>query len=389
MSQSDHSFQKLVQQLISAARSREIVCIVGEVGTGKRQAAVSIHKAAGNIESRFVMVNCLGLLHEDFVVDMFGRVSPDGELVRKGGVALAEGGTLYLHEVTELDKQSQALLVRFLETSAYRPAGGQMSFRANTRVVVSSSGSLEALVEKGQFRSDLSHIITPLIVHMPRLNDRLEDIPILFRSILKEEANQFNRPISEQAIERLKQHSFNGNLVELRNIVSRIMNYKPEGEITETDIEQAIRGTAYFDLSHHEVRTDSLAKVSHTDPVSLALGMIPQEPRIADQSATNAAATGASNVPSEFEGINRPTKLSELDVDEDESEYDDIAFIDKAPASSSEVKRASGLLSLKEQEEKYFRDLLERFDGDKQQVADASDLNLRTLYRRLKALGID
>lgn len=388
MNNSSTQFQQLVSKIMQAALSDEPICLVGEVGSGKRQAANSVHKASMRQNGRFVLLNCVGLSQQDFAADLLGKMSPDGEMTRKGAASLADNGTLYIHEVSELSKESQAVLVRFLETETFRPVGTQMSFQANCRVVVSTSSSLETMVEMGSFRSDLYHLLTSIVIHLPRLNDRLADIPVLFRSVLQELGSRHDRVIKDDAFERLANHNFTGNLIELRNIASRVLSQNKDQIITRADIDRALRGTEYYDLSHDQDRVGALGGLGNDFAASIA-NLNKEQPALTAQ--TNTVSEGTSEV---FSNLNTVAKIKDMP-----SEQDDVLKQEGLSGTQSKTNQAAdtepvsseadGILNFKEQEAKYFQDLLERFNGDKQKVADAADLNLRTLYRRLNNLGVD
>lgn len=388
MNNSSAQFQQLVSKIMQAALSDEPICLVGEVGSGKRQAANSVHKASMRQNGRFVLLNCVGLSQQDFAADLLGKMSPDGEMTRKGAASLADNGTLYIHEVSELSKESQAVLVRFLETETFRPVGTQMSFQANCRVVVSTSSSLETMVEMGSFRSDLYHLLTSIVIHLPRLNDRLADIPVLFRSVLQELGSRHDRVINDNAFERLANHNFTGNLIELRNIASRVLSQNKDQIITRADIDRALRGTEYYDLSHDQDRVGALGSLGNDFAASIA-NLNKEQPALNAQ--TNTVSEGTSEV---FSNLNTVAKIKDMP-----SEQDDVLKQEGLSGTQSKTNHAAdtgpvsseadGILNFKEQEAKYFQDLLERFNGDKQKVADAADLNLRTLYRRLNNLGVD
>ena len=390
MNNSSAQFQELVSKIMQAAQSEDPICLVGEVGSGKRQAANSVHKASMKRNGRFVLLNCVGLDQNDFAADLMGKMSPDGEMTRKGAASLADNGTLYIHEVSELSKDSQAILVRFLETETFRPVGTQMSFQTNCRVIVSTSGSLETMVEMGSFRSDLYHLLTSIVIHLPRLNDRIADIPILFRSVLQELGSRHDRMINEDAIDRLKNHNFTGNLIELRNIASRVLSQNKDQVITRADIDRALRGTEYYDISHDQDRVGLIGSLSEEFAASLP------SPESTQAVLANEAGGSANQTDEAFANLNTVTKIKDMPATDEDASTDNTlkpSSVSNEKASSDDTsdkgQENDGVLNFREQEIKYFRDLLERFQGDKQKVADASGLNLRTLYRRLNNLDID
>lgn len=397
MNSTSKHFRDLVQQISSAGRTEETVCLVGEIGTGKRQAAVTIHRASNHRPGRFITINCMGLSDEEFAIDLFGRMSDDGELVRKGAANLADAGTLYLHEVCELSKRAQAMLVRFLETDSYRPIGGLSTLNANVRLLVSSSLSMEAAVESAVLRNDLYHLLTPIVIHLPRLNDRLEDIPFLFRSVLGEIAHQYDRIIDEPAFELLRNHSFNGNLLELRNIATRIVSKYPDGPISAEMMQTALRGTNYSNHSAHSFRSapevvqnayqqldHEVRRLSHPQDLKLRDGDATEQQQQQQQQNDSDANAG-------YSPLNSAKRLSELEINDiDAAEAGQKATAAPRPAAPRPAapKPAAPLMTLKEQEAAYLSQLLEQFDNDKSKVAEVAGLTLRTLYRRLKELDI-
>lgn len=399
-------FRDMVQQLVSASRVDEPVLLVGGVGTGKRQSAASIHKASMRSRGRFITVNCLGMAESKFEAEMFGAVSSQFELNRKGGVAMADGGTLYLHEVPELSTKSQALLVRFLETGTYCPVGGYDAVRANTRVICSSSVPLEAHVQTGIFRNDLYHLITAITIHTPDLNDRLEDIPMLVGSLLRDMGYSGKRVLSAEALAPLMQHSFNGNLIELRNILFRLVHNFHDREVTEEQVRFCLRGDVRFEASFKEalkpaeLRADHWGlteKVQLPNEISVADNSVSQSDGAVDTHVTGEAGqsgevTGkptlfekaTESVLGEYADLNKPRKIGEL------SESDDLG--NQESRASASVGRGPSFspsknpLSLKDQEREYLRQLLDHCKGDKRQAAQIAGLTLRTLYRKLEEL---
>jgi len=402
-------FRDMVHQLVAASRVNEPVLLVGGVGTGKRQSAASIHKASARSAARFVTVNCLGHTESKFEMELFGAVSSNFELNRKGAVAMADGGTLYLHEISELSTKSQSLLVRFLETGTYCPINGHDLIRSDVRVICSSSVPLEPHVQTGLFRNDLYHLITPIFIHTPNLNDRLEDIPMLVGSLLRDMGYAGKRVFSESALIPLMQHSFNGNLIELRNIIFRLVHNFKDKDVTEDQVRFCLRGDVRFETSFNEALMPAQLRADHwglgdnvqlTSQVVDTAGLPPAESDSSGQgdgsvaSALRPAKQGdkstlfekATDVAlGEYADLNKPTKISELG---DTESTDEEAKLAPRPERPAHKKAATGAqpLSLKEQEREYLRQLLDHCKGDKRQAAEIAGLTLRTFYRKLELL---
>jgi len=395
MKHSSAIFDRLVSQIQSAGKTDASVCLIGEVGTGKRQAAASVHRCSGRASEQFVVLNCMGTDDATFRMDLFGSMGSDGQLLRRGAASIADEGTLYLHEVTELPKASQTALVRFLESETFRPVGGMSSMRTNVRLITSSSVSLEAAVDADRFRADLYHLLTPLVIHLPRLNDRRDDIPTLFRSVLFELTKSYDYPIEDGAFQILMAHEFSGNLIELRNIASRALSSSSGRSITEDAVRAALRGTSYSDR--------------HAYKLTESLNIVSEDFKALDSELSRTALPPASQSPSIEQPIFHSGAGSVFDPTATQMstlrELDDASTHGRVPAapaasggteqqprattSAAAVQAEAKVLSLKEQEAAYFRDLLDRFDGNKNKAASAAGLTLRTLYRRLKDAGIE
>ena len=395
MKRSSAIFDRLVSQIQSAGKTDASVCLIGEVGTGKRQAAVSVHRCSGRASEQFVVLNCMGMDDATFRVDLFGSMGSDGQLLRRGAASIADEGTLYLHEVTELPKASQAALVRFLESETFRPVGGMSSMKTNVRLITSSSVSLEAAVDADRFRADLYHLLTPIVIHLPRLNDRRDDIPTLFRSVLFDLTKSYDYPIEEGAFKLLMAHEFSGNLIELRNIASRALSSSSGRPITEDAVRAALRGTSYSDRDAYKL-TESLSIVSEDFKAldnELSRGALPS----AAPTPVAAQPTQGRDTDSVFNST--ATQMSALRELDDASAHSSGPAQEAPPIASATTPsrmetvappaQEQKVLSLKEQEAAYFQGLLDRFDGNKSKAADAAGLTLRTLYRRLKDAGIE
>jgi len=420
------AFRQLVQQLAAASRADEPVLILGEVGTGKRQSAVAIHRASYRSVNRFVTINCMGLSDDRFLLELCGSISSGFEQNRKGALYMAEGGTLYLHEIGELSLSSQAQLSRFLESQAFTPVNSYDEVFANVRIIASSAVKLESMVEAGRFRNDLFHHLNAITVRTPSLNDRLQDMPMLVESILRDLGAQ--RRFSSEAIEQLLVHKFNGNLLELKNIVFRClltfneeviggehirfairMGSQASDSVTQLGLEQAqqnlgkfmheevskIAGNGpVFSLSHQGGAERSLSTVAAESTESMVKPKISRlgapSPQTADASGSFMAAAAS---------LDRPTTIAQM-----RAEHEDVSIVTaEAPAavakranpSPVESSRASSTSqgggfepkSIKQQEIDYLKNLLAHCKGDKSLAAKLAGLSLRTFYRRLQILA--
>lgn len=217
------AFHGFVRRLHLASQSDDPVLLAGEVGTGKRQSASTIHNVGGRSGGNFVQIDCLGIKESKFELEMLGALNPYNHQLRQGAVALAEGGTLYLHEVGELPAACQTLLLRLVESNTYSPVNSSDTYNSDFRLIASSSQDLMAMVEHGKFRNDLLHHINTLTIRAPSLNERREDIADLVRSILLEMSVASVKQLTPEAMEVLCHHKYTANILELRNIIHRLV----------------------------------------------------------------------------------------------------------------------------------------------------------------------
>jgi transcriptional regulator of acetoin/glycerol metabolism len=198
------------------------VLIRGETGTGKEVAARAAHRASGRA-GKFVAVNCAAIPPDLLAAELFGHAEGAFTGARRGGargLALeADGGTLFLDEIADLPAGVQAALLRFLDDFSVRPVGGAASRVVDTLLLAATNADLAAAVAAGKFRADLYYRLAITEIHLPRLAERTDILP-LARSLLANIAP--GARLDEGAALRLQQHDWPGNIRELRNLLSRL-----------------------------------------------------------------------------------------------------------------------------------------------------------------------
>jgi two-component system response regulator PilR (NtrC family) len=209
------------------ARSQAPVLVSGESGSGKELAARLIHDLGPRADGPFIPVNCGAIPTELMESEFFGhkKGSFTGAAADKDGLfQAADGGTLLLDEVADLPLHMQVKLLRVIQEKAVMPIGAREEVPVDVRILSASHKALKPLVEEGKFRSDLYFRLNVIELHMPDLQERVEDIPLLADRFLAEISLQWNDDvpaISDEAMERLKQHNYTGNVRELINILQR------------------------------------------------------------------------------------------------------------------------------------------------------------------------
>ncbi len=241
-----------VKDLIArVARSSATVLLQGETGTGKELAARLVHTNSTRAERPFIAVNCAALPHTLLESELFGHEAGafTGASARKlGRFELADGGTIFLDEVAEIDPDVQVKLLRVLQEREIVRVGGVAPIGCDVRVIAATNRNLPEEMAAGRFRKDLFFRLNVFPVEMPPLRDRKEDVPLLADSILTRIAGELNvcKPkVSPAAAAALAQYDYPGNVRELQNVLERACLLSGEdGEIGPEHLPQEITGAA-------------------------------------------------------------------------------------------------------------------------------------------------
>jgi transcriptional regulator with GAF, ATPase, and Fis domain len=199
--------------------------IVGETGVGKELFARAVHDHGPRKGKPFIAVNCAAIPETLFEAELFGHAKGSftgAERTRPGLLARAEGGTLLLDEVGELPISRQAVLLRALESGAYRPVGSDSEHRFDVRIVSATNRDLKQAAAKREFRPDLLYRLNVLEVRVPPLRERSDDVVPLVRHFLARHTGIADMPISPSALEALQTHDWPGNVRELEHCVQRL-----------------------------------------------------------------------------------------------------------------------------------------------------------------------
>ena len=216
------AFLQLKNQLQQASGLQAPVLLLGETGTGKELAAEFVHRHSQHAHGEFVIADCTVFGEELFESELFGHEKgafTGAASNKKGLFELADNGTLFLDEIGELPLSQQAKLLRALESGQFRRVGGTATLKANVRVVCATHRNLAEMVRQGRFREDLFYRLSVFPVKLPPLRDRKQDIPLLVEHFLKVFGQLRGQQvsISREGLIKLIQHSWPGNIRELRN----------------------------------------------------------------------------------------------------------------------------------------------------------------------------
>ena len=320
------TFTACMEQLKLVAATAAPVLLQGETGTGKELAASFIHSHSLRRERPFLTVDCTSLTDSLFEAEVFGHVRGafTGSVGEKAGLfEQADGGTLFLDEVGELPMGQQAKLLRILETGQYRRVGGRGTRKVDVRVICATNRHLWEAVQASTFREDLYYRIACLTVRLPNLRERLEDIPVLVNNLLEPVNLTMRRrfTLAPEALDRLKTYHYPGNIRELRNIL-------------------------------YVAATHSGDETIHAGVIDTVIGQMARN-QASPKPSANESTTPPAPAESPVGPLQRPVN-------------------------------GNGSSSLVDVEARHIRELLDRYAGNRRQVASDLGISERTLYRKLK-----
>ncbi|MBI3636796.1 MAG: sigma-54-dependent Fis family transcriptional regulator [Candidatus Rokubacteria bacterium] len=224
-----------------ASQSGSNVLILGESGSGKELAARSVHRASARRDLPFLAINCAALPDELLESELFGheRGAFTGATGRRHGLLeLAHEGTLFLDEVGEMSVAMQAKLLRALDRGEIRRLGGDRTLHVDVRIIAATNKDLAREAAAGQFRHDLYYRLGVIVIEMPSLRERVEDIPLLIDHFVQQVLPGGRGPVKlgVDALNMLMRYPWPGNVRELRNVVERLSVLAPDGEVSAAEV---------------------------------------------------------------------------------------------------------------------------------------------------------
>ncbi|MCA0430505.1 MAG: sigma-54 dependent transcriptional regulator [Bacteroidetes bacterium] len=219
------------------------VLITGSNGSGKELVAKLLHEKSSRSNNPLIEVNCAAIPSELIESELFGHEKgsfTSAVAQRKGKFELAEGGTIFLDEIGDMSLSAQAKVLRALQENKIARVGGDKEIKINVRVIAATNKNLQKEIEVGNFREDLFHRLSVIPIHVPSLEERIEDIPILtlhFIELITQEMGIAKKEIEPNAVKELQQKPWPGNIRQFRNVIERLIILSAQS-ITLNDVKQ-------------------------------------------------------------------------------------------------------------------------------------------------------
>jgi len=237
------AIKSILEIIDKVAPTEARVLITGSNGSGKELVARWLHEKSNRSSGPLVEVNCAAIPGELIESELFGHEKgafTSAVAQRKGKFEQAEGGTIFLDEIGDMSLSAQAKVLRALQESKIGRVGGDKEIKVNVRVIAATNKDLKKEIEKGNFREDLFHRLNVIPIHVPSLNERLDDIPLLadhFLNLICYENGMPVKSISNEAIKELQKRNWPGNIREFRNVIERLIILGGK-EISDKDVKQ-------------------------------------------------------------------------------------------------------------------------------------------------------
>ena len=231
-----------IKEMIDKVAGTEArVMVTGSNGTGKELVARWLHEKSQRADGPLIEVNCAAIPSELIESELFGHEKgafTSAIKQRVGKFELAKDGTLFLDEIGDMSLSAQSKVLRALQENKITRVGGEKEISVNPRIIAATNKDLKAEIEKGNFREDLYHRLSVILIHVPALNDRKDDIPLLAEHFIKEICEDYGMPLKEftaDAIKELQKTNWTGNIRELHNVVERLV-ILCDKKITDKDV---------------------------------------------------------------------------------------------------------------------------------------------------------
>lgn len=370
---------------IKIAPTNLSVLVTGESGVGKEFFPQIIHAYSARKHEKYIAVNCGAIPEGTIDSELFGheKGSFTGAMeARKGFFEEADGGTIFLDEVGELPLATQVRLLRVLQTGEYMRVGSAQVRKTNVRVVAATNNDLLKSIENGQFREDLYYRLNTVPIVVPALRERKEDIPLLFRKFAADVSVQYSMPpvrLTDQAREMLMNYYWRGNIRQLKNVTERISALEQEREITAQTLAKYLTPTpTSTPAMHHQSQMggddfSTERELLYKILFDMRNDINELKRMLSDLMRGHQSHSHSQQQPAQHEVIGLLPSSSV----EDYAESEVVEDVPHRELTKADVQREQILRALRNN------------NGRRRDAARELFMSERTLYRRIKDLGIN
>ena len=398
-------FTTAIEQALKVATVDLSVLIIGESGSGKEVFPKIIHENSKRRHEKYMAVNCGAIPAGTINSELFGheKGSFTGAISdHKGYFEDCNGGTLFLDEVAELPLETQALLLRVLESGEYMRVGSSDVRKTDVRIVAATNKNLESAIKEGKFREDLYYRLCSVRIDVPPLRKRGDDIWLLIRKFSHDFSERYRTPeveYTDEAKAAMLSYRWPGNVRQLKNVAEQIALFEAgkvlEKESVTTYIPQASglvsKSDAEFDYKRKREYIFKLIFKLQADVMSLQESLKNQQ---LPSQEVSTSLVGDSYI-HDVEIIKRPTKIAAPQHLASKEEHNIIDISNNDDATATEVDTAYAQVdaphvkTLEETERETITRALDRNSGKRKKTAEELNISERTLYRKIKAYGLE
>ncbi|MCX6232829.1 MAG: sigma-54 dependent transcriptional regulator [Bacteroidetes bacterium] len=373
------------------------VLISGESGVGKEVFPKIIHHLSARKHGPYIAINCGAIPEGTIDSELFGHEKgsfTDAHEARKGYFEVANNGTIFLDEVAELPLSTQVRLLRVLESKEFMKVGSSKAVKTNVRVVAATNVNIQDAIEKGKFREDLYYRLNSVPISVPSLRERKQDIDLLFRKFSSDFAEKYRMPpliLDEQAKQYLINYHWQGNVRQLKNITEQISIIERDRNITLDTLIKYLPETNQRDLPVLFEKADTTQGFSERELLYKVLFDMKKDihdlKKIIAEIMQNDSINDNNMKQHPF--INKHRQNFDDFIDEDKDI--EIQHIYEDKISQEDVKNdiEEEELSLQKKEMDLIKKAIEKYKGKRRKAAEELGISERTLYRKLKELGIN
>ena len=389
---------RAIEKSIQVANSDISVLVTGESGVGKENIPKIIHQYSHRKHSKYIAVNCGAIPDGTIDSELFGHEKgafTGATANRSGYFEVADGGTIFLDEVGELPLSTQVRLLRVLESGEFIKVGSSKVEKTNVRIVAATNVNMEDAIKKGKFREDLFYRLSTIIINIPPLRNRKEDIPILFRKFASDFAQKYNMPtlrLDEAAQQVLCQQDWKGNIRQLRNVAEQMSILEKERNLnTETLNNYLPNKISKLPATINDIKEDNSSFSSEREILYKVLFDMKNDLNDLKKLTLELMQGDSSNdVKEKNQGlIDKIYGEHEISQDSKSVDFKPDVNIDSTSNIENSFEYAETIeeeetLSLHDKEVEMIKQALIRTNGRRKNAAKELGISERTLYRKIK-----